>query len=290
PPYELAASWPFPSPNPSTRGPVLLLLPLVFTTLTLLTLSLRLYVRLRLIKCLYREDHLIVLAGLGAVGLGAVVAHAHTVGWDRHQWDQRLEWFEASELDMWLVQLFFIVIMAFVKLSTLALYGRMTVGISIPYYKIVNRGMILVMIGWGVGFFTATVFGCWPIEMYWKSRSGDECTNEYVRLAVGTIVNIVTDFVVVLMPLPIIWKLQRPMREKIILWILMAVGLIHVRSDVQLRYHLFVPPPLSPTSLLTTPGLGGLAFAYTVVECNLAIMCTSIPTLRPLAKKYMPKL
>jgi hypothetical protein len=60
--------------------------------------------------------------------------------------------------------------------------------------------------------------------LYWTSIDGKGCSNEDARLLIATVVNIITDIQVVLMPIPIIMKLKRPMREKITLGILMCLG------------------------------------------------------------------
>jgi len=73
-------------------------------------------------------------------------------------------------------------------------------------------------------FFFATVFECTPVHLYWTSKDGKGCTNEDARLLIATIVNIITDIIVVLMPIPIIMRLKFPKREKFTLGILMCLG------------------------------------------------------------------
>jgi hypothetical protein len=43
---------------------------------------------------------------------------------------------------------------------------------------------------------------------------------------IGTIINIITDIQVVLMPTPIIMKLSLPLRDKIVLGCLMGMGIL----------------------------------------------------------------
>jgi hypothetical protein len=63
-----------------------------------------------------------------------------------------------------------------------------------------------------------------PVHLYWTSVDGAGCSDEDTRLMVGTIINIITDILVVLMPIPIIIKLALPRRDKIILGFLMGMG------------------------------------------------------------------
>jgi len=66
------------------------------------------------------------------------------------------------------------------------------------------------------------------VYLYWTSYDGKGCADEDMRLMAATIINIVTDIQVVLMPIPIIRKLQVPLREKITLGLLMCMGVLYV--------------------------------------------------------------
>jgi hypothetical protein len=65
-----------------------------------------------------------------------------------------------------------------------------------------------------------------PIHLYWTSVDGKGCSDEDTRLMIGTIINIITDIQVVLMPTPIIMKLSLPLRDKIVLGCLMGMGIL----------------------------------------------------------------
>lgn len=226
-PEEVRQSWPEPNlVDPPTRGNLLLIISLCFTIVTILVVSGRFYVRLGILRTLYVDDFFIAIAFAFNIGLCVAVSHAQYVGWDRHQWDQREEWFETSELHMWVIQLLFVIIMTFAKLSSLFLYRRVICATSNEAYKKFVLVTIGVVIGWGIGFFAATLFSCWPVQMYWQSRTGEECGDEGIRLLTATIINVITDFVVVLMPVGAIFKMNRALREKIILMVLISLGLV----------------------------------------------------------------
>jgi hypothetical protein len=67
-----------------------------------------------------------------------------------------------------------------------------------------------------------------PVHLYWTSYDGKGCADEDMRLMAATVINIATDIVVVVMPIPIITKLQVPLREKITLGVLMCMGVLYI--------------------------------------------------------------
>ncbi|KAF1811870.1 hypothetical protein P152DRAFT_35705 [Eremomyces bilateralis CBS 781.70] len=283
-PEKVQAEWPAPNfVNPVTRGNYLLVISLCFTITTILIITGRFYVRLGILRTLYIDDIFIGIAFVCNLGLCVAAVHAQYVGWDRHQWDQRPEWFETNELHMWIIQLLFVLIMTFAKLSSLFLYRRVICATSNEAYKKFVLVTIAVVAGWGIAFFVATLFSCWPIQKYWESRTGEECTDEGTRILAATVTNIVTDLIVVLMPVGAIWRMNRALREKLILIVLVSLGLVACVASIVRGASMAMALEESDDTWV-----GGPVFAWIVVECNLAIICISVPALRPLARKYLP--
>jgi len=227
-PVEVSSQWPAPNlVNPPTRGNLLLIVSLLFTILSTLVIASRFYVRRVVLRQLYIDDYFIGAASLCTIGLGAATISAQYVGWDRHQWDQRPEWFEVNEMHMWIIQLFFVAIMTLAKLSTLIMYNRVVAAVSEKLYKGFVMATTVVVAAWGISFFFATLFNCYPVDQYWKSVDGAKCTDEAPRILAATVMNIITDLVVVFLPTKAIWRMNRSIREKAILMFLMALGLVY---------------------------------------------------------------
>ena len=71
------------------------------------------------------------------------------------------------------------------------------------------------MIAWCVSLIFAVVFSCRPVAFFWdKTIKGGTCIDEN-NLAYGiTATNIVTDIVVLILPIPWMWGLQMPAAKK----------------------------------------------------------------------------
>jgi hypothetical protein len=66
-----------------------------------------------------------------------------------------------------------------------------------------------------------------PISQYWTlSMEPQKCISEPAFLLASGIINTVTDFIVVILPVPVVWKLQLGRREQLVLVLLFGAGFI----------------------------------------------------------------
>ncbi|KAJ4287326.1 hypothetical protein N0V90_012724 [Kalmusia sp. IMI 367209] len=142
----------------------------------------------------------------------------------------------------------------FTKLSILLMYQRL-----FPM-KIFHR------ICWAVGAFIlaysitspmVTLLQCVPISANWdrKAAARAKCVDFASELIALSTINAVTDFVLLILPMPILWRLHVSLNKKIRLMVMF--------------------------------GLGNNSFGlmWSVVETCLAIVSACLPTLRPLYQK-----
>ncbi len=68
---------------------------------------------------------------------------------------------------------------------------------------------------------------CRPFKFTWdKEIQGGVCGNAvYAYLAIS-IINLVIDFAVVLLPMPILWKLQMPVGKKVAISAMLGLGIV----------------------------------------------------------------
>ncbi|KAL7770734.1 hypothetical protein CFE70_000673 [Pyrenophora teres f. teres 0-1] len=70
-----------------------------------------------------------------------------------------------------------------------------------------------------------TIFQCTPVRGAWDfTIQGRRCVNYVTYLYASSAVNVATDIVLCLLPLPHLWRLQLPLRERVVLCVLLAGG------------------------------------------------------------------
>ena len=136
-----------------------------------------------------------------------------------------------------------------------------------------------------------TFFQCIPYEGTWDIK-GDiktkKCWNVPMNLStqyVTAACNVSTDVVFSLMPLTFLGKIRRPLREKVVIGGLMALGLI--ASGFSLAKAIITAHPSVVHHLDSFVGLIGL---FSCLEVQTSMIAACIPTLRSASKKVLQRI
>ena len=117
----------------------------------------------------------------------------------------------------------------FTKTSILFLIAR----VFAPHRKavLITRALISVMVFYYVPAFFIKLFRCNPIRKNWSPETEGKCiATKYSILFADCIISIITDLVILLLPLPLVWKLQISLRRKLKVMSVFAGGIVYVRG------------------------------------------------------------
>ncbi|RPA90572.1 hypothetical protein L873DRAFT_431643 [Choiromyces venosus 120613-1] len=247
----------------------------------------RIYCRGIIMKFIGGDDYCILFATATAVVLTVLLCKSAEYGAGKHVRDIPMDNIIQIVKIGYGMQILYIVVMTFTKASLLLLLIRL----------VRNRRMSILI--WSIfGFmgafafasFWATVFTCTPPSYAWnkmdetrphKGRCGNFKALQY-WVPAG---NILMDFVLWLLPLKLIYPLKLPRAQKIGLYIVFILGAMvfisaTVRISLILKLSVF-GPGCSDVTWSTYP-IG----VWSIVEATVGIICSSLPTLRPLFKKH----
>ncbi|KAF3929025.1 hypothetical protein ABW20_dc0101647 [Dactylellina cionopaga] len=191
------------------------------------------------------------------------------------------------------------------KCSVIALYLRIFAGIrwfQNALYSIL--GLILVF--FGLTFFL-TIFQCRPIEAAFDFRIAMTRPTKCIVIKdffyVSGSVNMLTDLLLVILPMPLAWKLGLDLRKRIFIILLFSLGiLVWVASIVRITRlnelggvditceHICVFISLRDASdfacLVSTTG----GLIWSIIEADVALICASGPAIKPLVTHFFPHL
>lgn len=121
---------------------------------------------------------------------------------------------------------------ALVKVSILLLYHRLF-GVN-KWFRIVLFVAGTLTIMWWIAAFLDSILECVPLQAIWdKSIRDPKCQNVRAS-ALGTgIANMILDIMFLIIPLPMIWKLQVTKRVKISLTGIFLLGALYVSKPFQ---------------------------------------------------------
>jgi hypothetical protein len=108
------------------------------------------------------------------------------------------------------------------KFSLLLFYYRMS---RLRWLRTLSIVVMVVVVGYSVSTVFALIFPCHPIRKSWDVTVVDgSCINRGAVYLVQAITNIVTDVILLLLPIPMVWRLQMPVIQKFGLVFIFVVG------------------------------------------------------------------
>jgi len=178
--------------------------------------------------------------------------------------------------------------MALIKISVAIMLLRLEPAKNMRYFLYF---MIGIQIATAIYNTTIQAIQCFPFEAAWDILgliADAECLS---RTTIGmhqiiiASVNITTDVVFALLPISFLRKVQRPLRERIIIGILMALGLFASVASIM--------KAVAAASFGKTddPNAEGITMgAWTLIEEQVAFIAACVPCLRALFQQFMVKI
>ncbi|KAL4862151.1 hypothetical protein BDV12DRAFT_49687 [Aspergillus spectabilis] len=270
--------------NPTYSGDKFVAVNCVFLPMAFIALGIRLWTRTFIARGFRWDDFLMIIAFLMSCVLSAVTLDMLKWGLGVHGWDVPISHLSPMFLKLNVAAaIIYCVGTGFLKVSVLLFYMRI-----FPSRNFHSAVWVLVGIaaGYNIASVLVNVFACSPIVKSWDVRiTGGSCINRPVFYFANAGLGIFTDFATVLVPVPWLRRLQMPLRQKIAVGCILAMGcFVGVVSCVRL------------SSLYTLLNDDDLTWATTnalmwcVIELNLGITGGCVTAMRPFVRRYFPRL
>ncbi|KAI1617482.1 hypothetical protein EDD37DRAFT_222699 [Exophiala viscosa] len=289
PPESVIATWPKPNYiDPQSRGPALEYVCIIFAAVGTATVTARIYSRLFITKAPGFDDLLIVLALLFLIALSVLVAIGNRVYFiGRHVWDIPIETFVGSRLNIWVSLWCFVAASTLIKVSVLLFYRRLSVKFSRAFLIATWVGIaynVLYLVSFALGILLLYD----PIHAYWKSFDPVwAATHHWHNGAEGVAVpasaafSVLGDLYSTLLPLILVYNLDLPIRQKMALYVLFALGFMAVAAGLVrtvLLYRLLNVDYDFSWQLWVT-------WIWSLLELYLGLFAASAPGLKPFFRR-----
>ncbi|KAK1777589.1 hypothetical protein QBC45DRAFT_184035 [Copromyces sp. CBS 386.78] len=260
---------------------------IIFTTLAFITVCFRLFTRVVLVKNVGSDDYYIVGSMLSSIAYLTVVMIQIKAGLGRHltSEDEVVGFLFALWATIWIYSL----ALMFVKMSiTVQCYRVFRTPRMQKFFKIY---FVLVVI-YGLWTVLGTFFTCWPINLWWEVVRRERaprgvCMDKNIITFANAGINILSDLVLAIVPIPLLWKLHIPKKQKLILTSLFGLGTF---ASVMSVVRLFSLKQIAGSPDEEQSVMGVSIAIWSCIEVNIAIMCASAPALKPLVIKVFPRM
>ncbi|KAL8826923.1 MAG: hypothetical protein Q9191_003497, partial [Dirinaria sp. TL-2023a] len=213
------------APSHEDRGPGMIATTVVVSVLASVTVVLRLATRIWIVRSVGWDDYTILFAAFGVIiGAALVIVQVH-YGFGRHK-GELSQWqyseFQKFSYGEW-IQTF--QTLMFTKVSICFFLLRIPVE---RYLLRPIQAAIIALIVSNVVLTLLWIFQCNPIDSTWNKNIAGHCFTDaqLQRIIISqALISIISDVMLALFPIVLLWKVQISMRVKAGLCILMGVGL-----------------------------------------------------------------
>ncbi|KAJ5237985.1 hypothetical protein N7489_008076 [Penicillium chrysogenum] len=160
-----------------------------------------------------------------------------------------------------------------IKISIICFYRRL---FSTPMFQTVTFGLNCLIAAWGTGIFLACAGQCRPLRAYWDHSVKGTCFDAQEFIIVNQAFNVFMDFVILILPIPMIWNLHRAWQDKLALNGVFALGTFVCFASIYRIVVLFWISPTDPTFTVYQATL------WTHIEPAVGLICSNLPIIRGL--------
>ncbi|KAI1462334.1 hypothetical protein F4805DRAFT_474313 [Annulohypoxylon moriforme] len=267
--------------NPPTRRGDLMAAGISTTIIAGIALALRLYTRVYMLKKrLEADDWLVIAAYMISVAMLVFVKKDIDHGLTYHVWDILQETYHIGErLYGLLAYLSFILSVSFAKMSMLVLYLRLAPHM---WFRWTCYICIAIIASYSITAALVESLACRPLEGIVDESLDAQCYDSYPAYIS---LNIGIDIIILLLPIPLVIRMQLPKRQKISVILLFATGI--VVCCVALKRVTYIPT-LEASEDYDWDAVPDMILCF--IEVNLGIVCASVPVVRPFFSRLLPAL
>ncbi|CAG8961646.1 hypothetical protein HYFRA_00006183 [Hymenoscyphus fraxineus] len=258
----------------------------VFIIFCTFFIAARCYARVKLGMGMAADDWVMVAAGAVFMVVSAGVLDTAERNFGQHLYyltteevTYSLKWFYVQEIAYNICGML-------VKLSLLLFFMRI---FPAPTIQLAAKCFFAIIVVTYLLFAFLATFQCWPIRGAWSNwmykSPPIKCIEIYSVVIAGGIVTVVYDAMILLFPLPEIWKLQLPKSKKIQLMMLFSLGIFVVACSTARVPLLFVMLRSTDVSWDQQP----VGF-WSETELGVGIICACLPPCRALVMNLFPRL
>ncbi|KAK0707806.1 hypothetical protein B0H67DRAFT_686033 [Lasiosphaeris hirsuta] len=253
----------------------------VAITLATIFVILRFVSRGYILRVLGPTDWAIATSLIISLLFTVVTVFEINAGYGYHVWEV-----EPAQLEAFYKMLYFAVILyslaiVATKVSILLLYLDV---FSATAVRKATYAVLAAVAIWGTWTVFSSIFRCWPIYAFWHHEATENMCFPRIKWTVDNGIHITLDFIIFVLPLPVIRSMTLPVRQKLWLYFVFALGfLVCLVTAIRIYYSSRIV--FSDSTWQAT-----IAVILSFIELSLSIAIPCIITLKPLVDRVFPRL
>ncbi|KAH6621989.1 hypothetical protein C7974DRAFT_214334 [Boeremia exigua] len=288
-PIEEILKWPLPNTvNPEYRPNTVFLVACICGPLTFVMLMARLWVRIFHQRNPGWDDWLVTAGTIPTIAATFVIPLAVESGFRQHIWDigvfKNPEKVVIARKYVLSILCVFCVASGLVKISILLFFRRLSSRVVSNGFRYATWITIGFIASSSIAFTLVPIFGCRPISAFWDQTNSTKilngykyhCFNEGADVFAASIISMVQDFFTALLPTFLYWKLRIPVRQKMALFGIFAIGYgVGALGAIRAYYSWQIYFATYDVTWVTWE-----LFLVTLLELHVGCFCANAPSLK----------
>ncbi|EWZ79704.1 hypothetical protein FOWG_16217 [Fusarium oxysporum f. sp. lycopersici MN25] len=262
-----------------TRAPLILGVVLTLLLLTFNVVLLRVYTRAMLLKQFGTDDIWAVLSMASIASCAFSILLGIKYGFGRHEVflteEESRNYFKVFYVSI----ILYLVSLGAIKTTLLCQYYR---AFAINKMRTVLLVAIIFVSAWSISQILLSIFICTPIAAFWDRAIEGKCIPRNPAWYITAAGNIATDIMIIVLPFPVVIKLNLARRQRFVLLGVFCVGFLTCAISIIRMGYLDIKEDL------TWVNVGSACWSFTELCCGL--LCACVPTLRPFVSRYFPSM
>ncbi|KAI7561213.1 hypothetical protein D0864_08768 [Hortaea werneckii] len=264
----------------------------------------RMISRAAIVKKVKVDDYFIVLAWMIAFGLWFSICYGSAWGLGRHESNVPHAWQTPLRKANYAFTVIYQPALMALKTSILSFY----LGFSSTHriFRWACIATLFVVNAGGLALTIVTVFQCRPISATFDpvTPADATCTDIVTIYLSSAPLNLITDFAILFLPMPVLTAMRLPRKQKIILVVTFGFGIFVTAVDVvriaylqsasetrltEIQNNVHNDDGASRDAVQTDfSWYASFSFMWSVIEVSVGIMCACVPGLKPLVSRFVP--
>ncbi|KAH8698007.1 hypothetical protein BGW36DRAFT_281749, partial [Talaromyces proteolyticus] len=243
-------------------------------TFTMLALLLRVFTKVYILRDMQVEDYLLISSGAGLVAFSAVLVDSGRSGQGTHQWNLTIEQLQQILNLSNVIEVIYCPVMLMAKLSVLFQLNRIFVVSRTTLIYWLTQVLIGGNICCYLSLALALGLSCIPRAKLWDPELPGHCISSTSSIIASSVINIVSDVTILILPVFAVWQLQLPVKSKLIVSAAFGSGIFASASSIiRLVYSIQLTHTQDFSWGIEPVGL------WAIAEISTVILAGSIPIL-----------
>ncbi|KAK5101415.1 hypothetical protein LTS08_005022 [Lithohypha guttulata] len=200
-------------------------------------LAIRMYTKVFIIKDFSLDDATLLASYVFGIAVQSILTREYPplpVGWllkladfwvveasGVHAWEMPIARYQHFSTVIMVASVLYVPCLGFAKFSILSLYRKIS---QLKWFNVCIYILMTIIVCYSIGIIFALIFPCQPIPANWDLSVSGKCIDKAAIYLATAAVNVITDFLILTLPLPMVLRLHMPRGKKIGLVILFVVG------------------------------------------------------------------